>query len=645
MKISYKLMTLIGVTVGVMLLLSILQWTSLNKLRDYEYQQRLINEIETDMLKLRTNEKDFLIRKNTKYIDAFNATYKGLTNKFNKLNEGIKAHDIETDKVETAIADIDTYKNKFDQVAKTQSNIGFSDSDGLNGALREQAEEAEASIKDMFDFRLLSRMLQLRRNEKDFMLRNDLTYLIDFEDNMEKITQLLSNAPESDSIMTNKVKGHLEVYYKEFHALVKESEKLGLSEEQGLLGDMKTAVDKVEKSMNELLSELEDIIKSKESSQLTFNFILSAILVLGIIGASFALSRSIVNPLQQMRDAVDDLRDGEGDLTYRLPDLGKDEIGQTAYSLNRFIEKIHKILLSVHNEAENLASASFQVNETAQSLSQTATEQAASVEETSASIEQMTASISQNTENAKETESIASSTAQQASEGGEAVTETVTAMQKIAERIGFIEDIAYKTNLLALNAAIEAARAGEHGRGFAVVADEVRKLAERSQTSAQEISELAASSVKVADHAGQLITKMVPNIQKTAKLVQEITAASTEQASGVNQVNTAIVQLDRGAQHGASAAEELAATAEEMSNQIIGLRKTIDLFKLVNDGDQAFEIEEEQEELLSAGNNIIVKQPKQKKLSKSEQDSEQEEQPQKNAKASYPDEKDFEKFE
>jgi len=337
------------------------------------------------------------------------------------------------------------------------------------------------------------------------------------------------------------------------------------------------------KNQNELMER--DITASHVESTFLSNFIiiLSSIIVISAMVIGFGVTRLITVPVNEIRKAVDDLRDGDGDLTYRLPDLGHDEIGATASSLNGFMEKIQNVLIEVNGGSEQLAIAAQQISETAQSLSSTASEQAASVEETSASLEQMGASIQQNAENSKTTDSIASTTSVKAKEGGEAVKETVDAMGSIAAKIGVIEEIAYKTNLLALNAAIEAARAGEHGKGFAVVADEVRKLAERSQTSAQEISELASNSVKVAERAGSLIDEMVPNIQQTADLVQEISAASEEQATGVEQVNAAVEQLDKAAQHGASSSEELAATAEEMSAQVQELGNTIGFFKLTNE--------------------------------------------------------------
>ena len=255
-------------------------------------------------------------------------------------------------------------------------------------------------------------------------------------------------------------------------------------------------------------------------------------------------------------------------------------------SLANMVEKLKEIVREVQAAADGIATGGQQLSATAQSLSQGATEQAASAEEISSSMEEMSSSIKQNADNASQTEKISNKSATDAREGGKAVNETVAAMKEIATKISIIEEIARQTNLLALNAAIEAARAGEHGKGFAVVASEVRKLAERSQTAAGEISELSGRSVQVAEAAGQMLTAILPDIQRTAELVQEISASSKEQDAGADQINRAIQQLDQVIQQNASAAEEMASTTEELAGQAEQLKTTIAFFSLDTHGAQ-----------------------------------------------------------
>lgn len=255
-------------------------------------------------------------------------------------------------------------------------------------------------------------------------------------------------------------------------------------------------------------------------------------------------------------------------------------------SLYNMVEKLKEIVREIQAAADGVATGGQELSATAQSLSQGATEQAASAEEISSSMEEMSSSIKQNADNASQTEKISNKSATDAREGGKAVNETVSAMKEIATKISIIEEIARQTNLLALNAAIEAARAGEHGKGFAVVASEVRKLAERSQTAAGEISELSGRSVQVAEAAGQMLTAILPDIQRTAELVQEISASSKEQDAGADQINRAIQQLDQVIQQNASAAEEMASTTEELAGQAEQLKSTIAFFALDSHGTQ-----------------------------------------------------------
>lgn len=313
------------------------------------------------------------------------------------------------------------------------------------------------------------------------------------------------------------------------------------------------------------------------ASRVTMLSTLALAVGLGITVAMW-LSNMLCKPIAATMEVLQSM--ASGDLSRRAEVSSKDELGVMVRALNRVQENLHETLDKVALTAAHVAQGSENMNTTSQQLSQGSTEQAAAAQETTTFMEQMTASAQQNADNARQTDKLATAAAEHAKTSREAVTQTIEAMKEIARKIGVIDEIARKTDLLALNAAVEAARAGDHGRGFAIVAREIRKLAERSQSAAGEISHLTSKGVTTADGAGEMLSKLVPNIGKTADLVREIAAASSEQSTGAERINKAIQQLDVVIQQNANGAEKMAGTSGELSDQASQLQSAIGFFKL-----------------------------------------------------------------
>jgi methyl-accepting chemotaxis protein len=311
------------------------------------------------------------------------------------------------------------------------------------------------------------------------------------------------------------------------------------------------------------------------------------LILLGIAAAVWMLMRSsVIRPLFNIKGLSESM--ASGDFTTSLDTDSRDEIGLVSRSLNRMVGSLSGVIARVRNVTIGVADMSQELSGAANSLSAGASQQAANIEQVASSVAEITSSIGQTAENSDNTETIANKAAKDAEECGSALGEALDALKHIAEKISIIEEIARQTNLLALNAAIEAARAGEAGKGFAVVAAEVRKLAERSGNAAGEISELSNSSVQVADRAGRLLADLVPDIKRTAELVQEISSACNEQSSGAEQINTAIQDLDDVIQQNAAAAEQIASTAKGLSDQSDDLKDTTAFFQ-VNESDDDYD--------------------------------------------------------
>lgn len=344
--------------------------------------------------------------------------------------------------------------------------------------------------------------------------------------------------------------------------------------ESGLLGERTAAAEAARKSLDVVLIGGGAIAVA-----------LSIILAL-------AIARSIVNPIRQVLRATEDLRAGDGDLTYRLPQLDA-EFGEIATSLNGFIEKLHEIISTTKSLSASMSSGTLQIARGNDDLSQRTQQQAAALEETASSMEEMTATVKQNADNARQANQLSTNARAHAEKGGAVVQRAVGAMEeinassrKIADIISVIDEIAFQTNLLALNAAVEAARAGEQGRGFAVVASEVRSLAQRSATAAKEIKDLINDSVEkvnagtqLVDESGRTLNDIMESVKRVSDIVAEIAAASEEQAQGIDQVNNAVSQMDTTTQQNAALVEEASAASKALEQQSQGLVAQVGQFR------------------------------------------------------------------
>ena len=318
-------------------------------------------------------------------------------------------------------------------------------------------------------------------------------------------------------------------------------------------------------------AELRQTVQTLIITMLTLNVALLALVTL-------TLRNVLIQP--QMRLLATAKIMAGGDLSQDIDARQEDEIGDLARAFGEMQVKIAEVVRMVKTAAQEVAQRSREMHVVAEQMSQGSSQQAAATEEVSASMEEMTANTRQTAHNTKQTEQIALKSAEDAQSGYQAVANIIQAMNVIAERISVIQEIASQTNMLSLNATIEAAKAQEYGKGFSVVASSVRDLASQTRQSADEIRKLVTSCVTLSAQAGAVLERLVPNSQKTAELVQEISAASQEQSHGIEQVNQAVQQLDTVTQHNAATAEELASTAETLTMQADALQTTMAFFTI-----------------------------------------------------------------
>ncbi|PBQ29560.1 methyl-accepting chemotaxis protein [Shewanella algae] len=620
MLIRHKLLLSAAVSIGALVLMFALQQYSSSVQTELSIAIQKVVELDKEVLSMRKNEKDFFGRQDLKYVEIHQQEAQATAQLMQELAVIFKEYDLPEAPINSFNRDLASYRQLFAGVVKLQQEIGLDPKSGLYGELRSAVHNVESLVAEHNVPELMVLMLQLRRNEKDFMLRRDLSYLNKFDSNIERFNEALSASLLDYSVRSN-IEQLMSKYQQSFKSLVAKEQQLGLDESKGMMGQLREAIFATESSSTKLRELAIAKVENEQQNSFMLGLALFGLIALVLVISTVVIIRSIMGPVERITGVISRIEQ-QKDLSLRCDVGSNDELGMIGRHFNSMVESFQKLIEQVIESVDamrqsceelsrNAISASEgvskQLNET-DMVATAITEMGATIDEIAKNTELAAGKAEQTHHNAQEgqigvedTISKIQSLAQQLDDSGNVVAELEKDSQTIGSVLDVIRGIAEQTNLLALNAAIEAARAGEQGRGFAVVADEVRSLAMRTQESTEEIASIiqtlqsrthsivdimeqsqkqGGESAQQAASAGTLLAQINADVTNIMDMSTQIAAAIEEQSMVAAEVNKNVVVIRDIAEESAQAAEENATASDEVRHRADYLHQAVSQFKI-----------------------------------------------------------------